>query len=161
VPAWNLVIALSFIALSVALAVAPRRVLSAPAWALFRSVVPAWRFFEAIAPPPALAYRVTREGELGPWHEISLALPARTPLSLALDARANAMLACQSLVERLAHDLDAHDPSSALERSVSYRLVAALVRERLAQTDAQPGAQFQFRLADEDGELLVSALHDT
>jgi hypothetical protein len=159
-PLLQVLIALTFVAVSVALALLPRRDVRAPALSLFRSVFPAWRFFEEIAPAPRLSARIAHADRFGVWHDIPLALPARTPRSLVLDAPVNLALALQALVERLASDCDPQVEGETLERSVSYQLVQALVRARLPEAERTAGARYQFRLTSDEGEILLSALHD-
>jgi hypothetical protein len=132
----------------------PRRVVPARSLALFRSLVPAWRFFEEIDPVPTLRYRVAPHGDdWGDWQE-ALVAPPRTPTSLLLNAAGNLHLACQSLVEHLVADLDeASELGRAEDELVSYRLVCALVEQRVhAALPSSSTVRFQFRLDEAESE---------
>jgi hypothetical protein len=166
VGALNLLVGFGLLAALLALVLGKRRLTRSPAWLLVRSLFPSWRFFEQIAPIPRLQYRVApAQGDFGPWHD-SLPPVARTPGSLLLNARGNLQLAKQSLVERLADDLDGLAPENIPE-SVSYQLVQRLVLERvarLAESEAEAEAQrYQFQLtlpdASEPSAFFVSAVH--
>ena len=153
--ALDLGIALSLLAALALLVRLPRSEVRAPRLALFRSLFPAWRFFEALDPGPLLCYRVALpDGSRSAWLP---ALPPPEPHRLLLDARGNLRLACQSLVEQFAAELDAGP--AVPEQLVSYWLVDALVQNRvaLAHADAE---RYQFRLSARepgDPELFVSS----
>jgi hypothetical protein len=128
----------------------PRRVVPARSLTLLRCLVPAWRFFEEIEPVPALRYRVAPNGDdWSDWQD-ALTVPARTAGSLLLNAAGNLHLVCQSLIEHLVADLE---EATALARAedelVSYRLVCALIEQRLRT--ALPSSsmlRYQFGLAE-------------
>lgn len=143
----------------------PRRTLGSRSWMLFRCLVPAWRFFEQIAPLPALRYRVAPGGEdWRDWQDALHPVP-RTASSLLINAAGNLHLASESLVEHLVEDLeDASEHRRSEDELVSYRLVCALVEQRVRATFGSSATlRFQFSLADSelDGSalLFVSRVH--
>jgi hypothetical protein len=126
---------------------------------LLRSFFPNWRFYHRVTHRAILHVRyATTDGEWGPWQ----AWWPRSPLAwhrLLGNARGNALLARQTLVEHLSADLQRLDDPQAVARLVSYRLVARFARERalglaVEQAEAQPVERFQFalRLAPPYGE---------
>lgn len=160
--ALNVLIALGLLAALLALVLGKRRFTRSTSWLLLRSLFPSWRFFEQIAPVPHLRYRVAAaQGNFGPWRD---ALPpvARTAGSLLLNARGNLQLAYQSLVERLADDIDGMAPESIPE-TVSYQLVQRLVLERVEFRAEAEVRRYQFQLslpeASEPDVFFVSAVH--
>jgi len=112
-----------------------RRGLRARGVVLFRCLVPSWRFFDQVEPMPALRYRVAPHGgDWGDWRE-ALTAPRRTRSSLWLNAAGNLHLAQQSLIEHLVADLEgAAESGAAPHELVSYRLVCALVEQRVRAT---------------------------
>jgi hypothetical protein len=117
---------------------------------LLRCLVPAWRFFEEIEPAPALRYRVAPHADdWSDWQD-ALAVPARTPGSLLLNAAGNLHLACQSLIEHLVADLaEVSEPGRVEHELVSYRLVCALVERHVRDTlPHTPALRYQFCLAE-------------
>lgn len=124
----------------------PRRELRGTGLSLLRVVFPAWRFFEEIADVPSLRHRVIEPGAApSPWVD-TLHAPARTPGMLFLNAAGNLHLAQQSLVEQLAAQLE-DEPHADPQQSTSYRLVQALVAQRIRT--ARPGGtgHYQFQLS--------------
>jgi hypothetical protein len=164
---WSRPLPLALLALGVlALLVwLPRRTPGSRSWLLFRCLLPAWRFFEQIEPAPALRYRVAPGGE--DWREWQDALrpPPRTASSLLFNAAGNLQLASESLVEHLVADLeDASEPGRSEDELVSYRLVCALVEQRVRATfESSALLRFQFSLADSEladaPALFVSRVH--
>jgi hypothetical protein len=153
----NLGIAALALGVLIALVLAPRKLVRAPAFGLLRCLFPSWRFFEAISPPPRLSYRSLMPGQPpGPWLDALVPEP-RAPSALLLNARGNLFLACQSLEEQLCADLET--ASGDVTQLVSYRLVQTLVALRMP--DSAP-CQFQFRLSENDAteqEIFVSSVH--
>lgn len=144
----------------------PRRTLGSRSWMLFRSLVPAWRFFEQIEPRPALRYRVAPGGEdWREWQEALQPVP-RTASSLLINTAGNLHLATESLVEHLVDDLeDASEHGRSEDELVSYRLVCALVEQRVRATFGSSATlRFQFSLAEElegSAPVFVSRVHGT
>jgi hypothetical protein len=158
---WSRRLALALLALGVLglLVWLPRRVVRARSWALFRCLVPAWRFFEHIEPVPSLHYRVAPHGDdWSDWRD-ALTAPARTPLSLLLNAAGNLHLAQQSLIEHLVAELeDAAELGRARDELVSYRLVCALIEQNVhAALPASPLLRYQFRLSEGGGATLFAS----
>jgi hypothetical protein len=149
-------IALVFLGLTALLVLLPRRLVRGDTLSLFRCMFPAWRFFEEITPAPRLRYRVGSDAaQLGPWIE-ALHAPPRTAAVLLCDPAGNQFLACQSLVERLASELEDCGAADAREL-LTYRLVQRLVRRQiLAAGSREAQTVYQFQLDSPDFE---SALH--
>jgi hypothetical protein len=163
---WSRAVLLALVSLAVlgSLVWLPRRVVPARSLMLLRCLVPAWRFFEEIEPVPSLRYRVAPHGDdWSDWLD-ALAVPARTPGSLLLNAAGNLHLACQSLVEHLVDDLeDTSERDRAEHELVSYRLVCSLIEQQVrAALPSSVLLRYQFCLAEaERGEapLFVSRVH--
>lgn len=133
-----------------------RRAVESRSLALMRVLFPSWRFFEAIAPAPTLSHRVVDgAGEFGPWLDTLPPVP-RPPWFWAFHPAGNLRLACASLVEHLAHDLD-DGPRDGITAQVSYQLVQRLVESRL-----RGAHRYQFRLLsqDEPHAEFVSDVHE-
>ena len=145
-------------------AVLPRVDIRNPVVALLRVLVPSWRFFDAIAQPPDLLARVAGpDGRFGPWRPL-LQPPRRAWWNLVWHPQGNLSLACRSLLDRLADDLDAPGAADRPEALVSYALVLDLVRWSLP--DRGDATLVQFKLTDgpwpdqpEPEDLLVSTVH--
>jgi hypothetical protein len=146
----NLAIASFFALVIAALVLGERREVRSPSLVLLRGLFPAWRFFESLEPGPLLRYRVASpDGELGPWID---ALPAPAARRLFLNAAENFRLACQSLVEQCADELEAQPAEPA--QSVAFRLLDHLVQYRMrAAGPVGRGARYQFQLSERGPEL--------
>jgi hypothetical protein len=162
----NMAVLLACLGGAALLTLLPRRDVSLPAIALFRCFFPAWRFFEEIAPSPVLSHRLATSGQdvdTAAWVN-SLLPPPRRASALWLNAAGNLYLAQQSLVERLHSELDsAGQNPRAIAQTVSYRLVQALVAERVRSAlPLGAAASYQFRLSDSTDPadtLFVSEIH--
>jgi hypothetical protein len=162
----NMGVLIACLAAGVLLVLLPRRDVSLPAIALLRCFFPAWRFFEEIAPSPVLSHRLATFGQgvdAAIWVN-SLVPPPRRVSALWLNAAGNLYLAYQSLVERLHSELEAAgEHPRAIAQTVSYRLVQALVAERVRSALPLGAAvHYQFRLsdsADPAATLFVSEIH--
>lgn len=141
------------------LALLPRRDVRGRGLALLRALFPSWRFFEEIEPGPLLQVATAgADGVFGPWRD-AWSASTRTAAALIVNARGNLELAYQSLVDRLASELDEspEDPT----RSITYRLVQRLIEvECLDPSERVPGRRYRFRLAQPDpAEDFVSGEH--
>jgi hypothetical protein len=163
----NMAVLVACLAIVALLVLLPRREVSLPAIALLRCFFPAWRFFEEIAPSPVLSHRLATSGQdvdAATWVN-SLFLPPRRASALWLNAAGNLYLAYRSLVERLHSELDAPEQNPhIIAQTVSYRLVQALVAERVrnALPLGAAAAHYQFRLidsADPAATLFLSEIH--
>ncbi len=114
---------------------------------LFRVLIPSWRFFDKIEYLPALVYRVKPMGEtsFGPWSPLVFR-EGRGLANLLLDSQGNLRMACNSLVERLMSDLEDWDEtrSEGFSQTVTYRLVARLVRSQIQKEPI--GTAYQFKV---------------
>lgn len=141
----------------------PRHGVRARSWALFRCLLPSWRFFEQIEHVPALRFRVAPHGDDWSGWRDALTVPPRPVSSLWLNADGNLHLASRSLIEHLVADLDALDElGRATDELVSYRLVCALVEQRVrAVLQPEPALRYQFCLSEVktrfDGTAMVVA----
>jgi hypothetical protein len=128
----------------------PRREVRSTSLTLLRCVFPAWRFFEEIADVPRLDHRVIEAGcAPGPW-VCTLHAPVRRSSMLFLNAAGNLYLAEQALVERLAAQLE-DEPQADAAESTSYRLVQALVAQRIrmdCDETIKGAGQYQFQLCE-------------
>ena len=125
----------------------PRREVRSQSLSLLRAVFPAWRFFEEIADVPALSHRlIGPDAAPGPWVN-TLQAPVRTLGMLFLNAAGNLYLAQQSLVEQLAAQLE-DEPERDPTQSTSYRLVQALVIQRIRADQSVGEGQYQFQLCE-------------
>ena len=163
---WSRPIPIALLSLVVlcCLAWLPRHGVRARSWALFRCLLPSWRFFEPLERAPALRYRLAPHGDdWGDWQD-ALAVPPRPLSSLWLNAPGNLHLACRSLVEHLAADLDDLDAlGHASEELISYRLVCALIEQRV-RAALLPGPALRYQFCLFEGELteapsFVSSVH--
>jgi hypothetical protein len=142
----------------------PRHAVPGLSLALFRCLLPAWRFFEQFEPVPALRYRAAPHGDdWSDWQD-ALPVPARKPSSLLLNAAGNLHLACQSLVEHLVAELeDAADLGRAQHELVSYRLLCALIEQRVRTAlPSSPQLCYQFCLVEAEragAPLFLSRVH--
>jgi hypothetical protein len=144
-PISNLAVGVLFAGLLVGLVLAPRKLIDAPSFTLFRCFFPAWRFFEAIGPSPKLSYRLIVAEQPGPWTDVLVSEP-RALSALILNARGNLQLACQSLVEQLHGDLQII-PSADVTQLVSYQLVNNLVASCItADLELGAGHRYEFRI---------------
>ena len=111
---------------------------------LMRSLFPYWRFFEEVTEVPILYYRIRSDrGDFGEWHQAFKKLTPQLS-TLIFNPDGNLRMACNSLLEYCQQELEVGNNS--FRDSVSYHLVAELVRSIVKETQAT-GAQFQYRIA--------------
>jgi hypothetical protein len=120
---------------------------------LFRSLFPSWRFFDRPGEPYLLevCWDPMTSGATPSWEQLYGAKPFRW-WNLFLNPHGNFVMAWQSLVERLAQELEDFEESdeSFPAGSVAYALVLNGVEE------AAHGRSFQFRIRCGDEVLLLS-----
>lgn len=112
-----------------------------------RAFFPSWRFFEDVEDVPTLLYRRASLGGLwGPWKPC-LSRPRRRISAILLNPEGNLALAYGSLIQQLLVDLPEHpQDADAVEQSVPYAVVHALVVRTLHSEGLSPGTRYQFKI---------------
>lgn len=121
---------------------------------LWRSLFPSWRFFDR----PGAPFVLEVSWEPDHWERLHLP-PARDwrwPLRLLVNPAGNLALAWQSLVDRLAQELEASHSSSPGEVGdwVAYQMIRDGVEAQAR------GRTYRIRLTHEGDVLLLSPLYE-
>ena len=140
------------------------RGLNNPYLNLIKPLIPSWKFYDDFEETRLLFYRAknSEEEAFGPWQPL-YQNPKATFSSLFVNP-GNLVLAAQSHVQQLLHDIEFHNAETPFEDTLSYKITKNLVTYAVRKKYSQAFI-YQFKLAsvDEDAlpreDILLSPLY--
>lgn len=132
---------------------------------LIKPLIPSWKFYDDFEETRLLFYRakVSEEEAFSEWAPL-YQNPEASFKSLFVN-QGNLILAAQSHVQQLLHDIEFHDDKTSFEENLSYKITKNLVNYAIRKKYTQ-NYTYQFKLASVDisakpkEDILVSPLYE-
>lgn len=132
---------------------------------LIKPLIPSWKFYDDFEETRLLFYRakVSTEEAFGEWAPL-YQNPKASFKNLFVN-QGNLILAAQSHVQQLLHDIEVHDDKTSFEENLSYKITKNLVTYAIRKKYTQ-NFTYQFKLASVDlmarpkDDILVSPLYE-
>lgn len=131
---------------------------------LIKPLIPSWKFYDDFEENRLLFYRakMSTEETFNSW--APLYQNSKATFSTLFVNQGNLILAAQSHIQHLLHDIEAHDESKPFEETLSYKITQNLVIYAIKKKYPQ-SFYYQFKLAsaDEKGnprdDIIISPLY--
>jgi hypothetical protein len=131
---------------------------------LIKPLIPSWKFYDDFEETLLLFYRAkhTDDETFSEW--APLYQNPRATLSSLFVNRGNLVLAAQSHIQQLTHDIELHDTNKPFEDSLSYKITQNLVSYAIRKKYPE-GFTYQFKLASVDllahprEDILISPIY--
>lgn len=131
---------------------------------LIKPLIPSWKFYDDFEETRLLFYRAktTPEETFNEW--APLYQNSKATFSSLFVNQGNLILAAQSHIQQLLHDIEVHDDSKPFEETLSYKITQNLVIYAIRKKYPQ-SFYYQFKLASVDEkaqpreDILISPLY--
>ena len=132
---------------------------------LIKPLIPSWKFYDDFEEARLLFYRakVSDEETFSEWAPL-YQNPRATVSSLFINSQGNLILAAQSHIQKLLHDIGEHDEKKPFQDTLTYKITQNLVSYALKKKYTK-AFTYQFKLASVDEkahvleDILVSPIY--
>ncbi len=132
---------------------------------LIKPLIPSWKFYDDFEETRLLFYRAkeSEEEAFGEWAPL-YQNPKASFSSFFVNHQGNLILAAQSHIQQLLHDIEYHDDKTPFEETLSYKITKNLVHYAIKKKYTK-SFTYQFKLASVDEkarpkeDILLSPLY--